>query len=81
MLGDTANVTPWEECQPQSRTTLLPRGDIGHVAFHAGHHLYNVIKMHHRHTKCEQIFMLTPRSLQDISSHHHGSWLSGSFKY
>ena len=41
MLGNTANVTPQEQCL-QPRATLLPRADISRAALHDSHHLYNV---------------------------------------
>ena len=39
------NVTPWEQCNPWPAALgdILHRGDIGHVALHGDHHLYNVI--------------------------------------
>ena len=45
MSGNMTNVTPWEQCNPWPAALgdILHRGDIGHVALHGDHHLYNVI--------------------------------------
>ena len=37
MLGDMANVIPWEQC--------LPQGDIGHITLQAGQNYYNLYYM------------------------------------
>ena len=44
-LACWANVTNSEQChpRPEAEGEMLPCGDIGCVALHGSHHLYNVL--------------------------------------